>query len=160
MGSEEWEQLQEVMKSGHLFRYGDLGDPNYTHKVYTFEQELARRCNVKHALAVTSGSAALISALKAIDLEPDTYRPNLVRAYLRVAERHNQRGDRESYILYLRKAVEESPDSASLHYRLAGAFLETGDREGAVRAWRAVLELQEDHPDRLRILNLIAGHSA
>ena len=70
MGSEEWEQVQEVMRSGHLFRYGDLNDPNYAHKVYTFEQELAQRCNVNYAIAVTSGSAALISALKAIDLQP------------------------------------------------------------------------------------------
>ncbi len=70
MGWEELEQVMEVMRSGHFFRYGDLDDPNYTHKVYTFEQELARRCDVKHALAVTSGSAALICALKAIDLQP------------------------------------------------------------------------------------------
>jgi tetratricopeptide (TPR) repeat protein len=97
---------------------------------------------------------------QAIDLEPETYRPNLVHAYLRVAERHNQQGDQEKYITFLRKAVAENPDSASLHYRLAGALLETGDRAGAVREWRAVLELQEDHPDRLKILNQILQHSA
>lgn len=70
IGFEELEQVTEVIKSGHLFRYGDLDDPNFTHKVYTFEQELAERCQVKYALAVTSGSAALICALKAIDLKP------------------------------------------------------------------------------------------
>ena len=70
LGSEELEQVIEVMRSGHLFRYGDLNDPHFTRKAYTFEQELAQRCDVKHALAVTSGSAALICALKAIDLQP------------------------------------------------------------------------------------------
>ena len=112
------------------------------------------------ALGLDRLDAYLEDLQQAIALEPETYRPNLVRAYLRVAEKHNQRGDRTQYIAHLRQAVAESPDSASLHYRLAGALLETGDQEGAVREWRAVLELQEDHPDRLRILNLISRHSA
>ncbi len=70
IGQEELEQLTEVINAGHVFRYGRLDDPNYTRKVYTFEQELALRCGVKHALAVTSGSAALICALRAINLQP------------------------------------------------------------------------------------------
>ncbi|MBN1465435.1 DegT/DnrJ/EryC1/StrS family aminotransferase, partial [candidate division KSB1 bacterium] len=70
LGTEELEEVTEVIKSGHLFRYGDLQDPNYMRKVYAFEQELAQRCRVKHALALTSGSAALICALKAVDLQP------------------------------------------------------------------------------------------
>ena len=70
IGSEELAQVTEVLKSKSLFRYGDQNDPNFTHKVYTFEQELAQRCQVKYALAVTSGNAALICALKAIDLQP------------------------------------------------------------------------------------------
>ncbi len=70
IGTEELQQVTEVMQTGYLFRYGDLNDPSFQHKVYTFEQELAQRCGVKHALAVSSGSAALICALKAIDLQP------------------------------------------------------------------------------------------
>ena len=70
IGTEELQQVNEVMVSSYLFRYGDLNDPSFQHKVYTFEQELALRCGVKHALAVSSGSAALICALKAIDLQP------------------------------------------------------------------------------------------
>ena len=70
IGNEELEHVTEVIKSGHLFRYGNLENPRFTHKVYTFEQELAKRCRVNYALALTSGSAALICALKAIDLQP------------------------------------------------------------------------------------------
>ena len=28
----------EVLASGYLSRYGDLNDPKFTHKVYTFEE--------------------------------------------------------------------------------------------------------------------------
>ncbi len=70
IGKEELQQVLEVIQAGHVFRYGSLDDSNFTRKVYTFEQELATRCNVNHALAVTSGSAALICALCAIDLRP------------------------------------------------------------------------------------------
>lgn len=70
IGKEELEQVTDVLNAGHVFRYGNLNDPKYTRKVYTFEQELAQRCGTQYALAVTSGSAALICALKAIDLQP------------------------------------------------------------------------------------------
>ena len=70
VGQEELNQVTDVVKSGHLFRYGDLNDPGFQAKVYTFEKELAEHCRVKHAVAVTSGSAALITALMAIGLKP------------------------------------------------------------------------------------------
>jgi 8-amino-3,8-dideoxy-alpha-D-manno-octulosonate transaminase len=70
IGQEELNQVVDVVKSGYLFRYGDLDDPNYKAKVYTFEKELAEHCGVNHAVAVTSGSAALVTSLKAIGLQP------------------------------------------------------------------------------------------
>jgi dTDP-4-amino-4,6-dideoxygalactose transaminase len=70
IGQEEIQELLDVMKSGYLFRYGSLDDPKYKKKVYILENEFARYCGVKHALAVTSGSAALFVALKAIGLQP------------------------------------------------------------------------------------------
>jgi dTDP-4-amino-4,6-dideoxygalactose transaminase len=70
IGQEEIQELLDVMKSGYLFRYGSLDDPKYKRKVYILENEFARYCGVKHALAVTSGSAALFVALKAIGLQP------------------------------------------------------------------------------------------
>ena len=70
IGKEELEELMDVMESGYLFRYGNLEDPNFKHKVYTFEQEFAAHCGARYALATSSGSGALVAALKAIGIGP------------------------------------------------------------------------------------------
>ena len=69
IGREELREVLDVMESGSLFRYGSLDDPAFKHKVYTLEREFAARCGVRHALALSSGSGALIAALKAIGLQ-------------------------------------------------------------------------------------------
>jgi dTDP-4-amino-4,6-dideoxygalactose transaminase len=70
IGKEELAELMDVMESGYLFRYGNLEDPNFKHKVYTFEQEFAAHCGARYALATSSGSGALVAALKAIGIGP------------------------------------------------------------------------------------------
>jgi dTDP-4-amino-4,6-dideoxygalactose transaminase len=70
IGREERESVLEVLESGHLFRYGSPEDPAFKRKVYTFEQELAASCGVRHAVATTSGSAALIAAILAAGIGP------------------------------------------------------------------------------------------
>ncbi|HEX2695232.1 MAG TPA: DegT/DnrJ/EryC1/StrS family aminotransferase [Acidobacteriota bacterium] len=70
IGKEELAELMDVMESGYLFRYGNLEDPNFKHKVYTFEQEFAAQCGARYALATSSGSGALVAALKAIGIGP------------------------------------------------------------------------------------------
>ncbi len=70
IGEEEKRELLDVMSSGYLFRYGSLADPAFKHKVYSFEQEFAARCGVRFALATSSGTAALICALKAVGIGP------------------------------------------------------------------------------------------
>jgi dTDP-4-amino-4,6-dideoxygalactose transaminase len=70
IGREEIQEVMDVMESGYLFRYGNLDDPKYKHKVYSLEKEFAEWCGVRHALAVSSGSGALICALKAVGIEP------------------------------------------------------------------------------------------
>jgi dTDP-4-amino-4,6-dideoxygalactose transaminase len=70
IGEEEKREVLDVLSSGYLFRYGSLDDPRFKHKVFSFEQELAARCGVRYALATSSGTAALICALKAVGLEP------------------------------------------------------------------------------------------
>ncbi len=62
-GEEELELIKEVLESGCLFRYGGK-------MVQTFEEEMAAKYGVKHAVAVTSGTAALHTAVGALDLEP------------------------------------------------------------------------------------------
>jgi len=69
IGQEEIQEILEVMSTGSLFRYGNLDDPRFKHKVYSFEQEFAARCGVRYALATSSGSAALFCALKAMGID-------------------------------------------------------------------------------------------
>ena len=71
IGQEEFEEIREVMESGYLFRYGSLDDPNFKHKVYSFEREFAAQCGVRYALATSSGTGALFCALQALGIGAD-----------------------------------------------------------------------------------------
>ncbi|MEM1024728.1 MAG: DegT/DnrJ/EryC1/StrS family aminotransferase [Myxococcota bacterium] len=59
VGEEEEAQILEVIRSGHLYRYGSPDDPRFLRKVMTLESEFAASVGVEHALAVNSGTAAL-----------------------------------------------------------------------------------------------------
>ncbi len=61
-------EILDVLETGHLFRYGDMSDPSFKHKVYTLEEEFADYMNVGHALATSSGTAALLISLKALGI--------------------------------------------------------------------------------------------
>ncbi|MHC4065905.1 MAG: tetratricopeptide repeat protein [Planctomycetota bacterium] len=97
---------------------------------------------------------------KAIALDPKTYRPRLVDAYRQVAARCNAEGDLQDYIRYLKLAVGEAPESHNLRYALGNALFEAGRQAGACRQWQITLELQPDHPDRTRMLELIRKFKA
>ena len=65
----ELAQLREVLEKRQPFRwYGSGKQPPM--KVLTFEKELAARMQTKYALAVTSGSAALQTAMAALEVGP------------------------------------------------------------------------------------------
>ncbi len=70
IGKEEMDEVMDVMSSGYLFRYGNLEDPAFKRKVYTLEKEYARYIGVKHAVATSSGTSALMVGLLAMGLEP------------------------------------------------------------------------------------------
>ncbi|OYW63881.1 MAG: hypothetical protein B7Z40_14520, partial [Bosea sp. 12-68-7] len=58
----------ELMRSGRLFRYGEMGaDQN---DVALLEQEFAAFVGRRYCVAVNSGGAALCLALKVLDLQP------------------------------------------------------------------------------------------
>ncbi len=61
-GAEELANLTEVIQSGKLFRYGGKF-------VDKFEQDFAAKLNMKHAVAITSGTAAIHTALGALNLD-------------------------------------------------------------------------------------------
>ena len=70
IGEEEKKELLEVIESGYLYRYGDLSDPNFKAKVWTLEREFAKMVGVKNALAVNSGTSALLTSLCALGIGP------------------------------------------------------------------------------------------
>jgi tetratricopeptide (TPR) repeat protein len=95
---------------------------------------------------------------KAIELDRAAYASTLTEAYLKVAEQHNQAGDLKQYIHYLGEAVRTSPQTASLHLKLGNAYEEARRYDQAVVQWRMVLDLEPEHPERMRLLNLISKH--
>jgi 8-amino-3,8-dideoxy-alpha-D-manno-octulosonate transaminase len=70
IGEEEKKEILEVLSRKVLFRYGFDAERQGVFKVRTFEKEFADYCGVKHALAVSSGTAALRVALAALGISP------------------------------------------------------------------------------------------
>jgi dTDP-4-amino-4,6-dideoxygalactose transaminase len=70
IGTEETNELLDVMSSGYLSRYGDLNDQRFRQKVYQFERASAAYFGVDYAVATSSGTSALFISLLAMGLEP------------------------------------------------------------------------------------------
>jgi dTDP-4-amino-4,6-dideoxygalactose transaminase len=70
IGEEEKKEVLDVLESGYLFRYGSEDDPDFKHKVATLEKEFARYAGAEHCVAVTSGTAALLTCLAALGIGP------------------------------------------------------------------------------------------
>jgi dTDP-4-amino-4,6-dideoxygalactose transaminase len=74
IGDEEIQEVLDVLRGGYLFRYGiSLGadvDPRFKGKVYQVEREIADYCGLRHAVAVNSGTSALLTALAALGVGP------------------------------------------------------------------------------------------
>ncbi|HTG61399.1 MAG TPA: DegT/DnrJ/EryC1/StrS family aminotransferase, partial [Terriglobia bacterium] len=74
VGEEEIQEVLEVLRGGYLFRYGvSVGvdaDPRFKGKVYQCEQEIASYAGVRYAVAVNSGTSALLAALVGLGIGP------------------------------------------------------------------------------------------
>jgi dTDP-4-amino-4,6-dideoxygalactose transaminase len=70
IGKEEEQELLDLIRARYLFRYGDEKDPSFKHRVKTLEEEVVGAFGAKHALAVSSGTAALIVAMAAAGIGP------------------------------------------------------------------------------------------
>jgi len=68
IGREEEEAVLEVLRSKRLFRY--YGPSDGPSKVAEFEQAFAAHVGARHAVAVTSGTGALICALAGLEVGP------------------------------------------------------------------------------------------
>jgi tetratricopeptide (TPR) repeat protein len=97
---------------------------------------------------------------EAIQLDPAAYKATLVDAYVKVADQHNQAGQLDKYIQFLASAVAESPQTASLHLKLGDAYEEAQKPDQAVAQWQMVLDLEPDHPQRMKLLNLIQKYGS
>ena len=95
---------------------------------------------------------------EAIKLDEAAYASTLVDAYREVAEQYNQSGELDKYIEYLAMAVGESPQTASLHLKLGNAYEEAQKPAAAMAQWQMVLDLEPDHPQRMKLLNRIQKH--
>ena len=67
-GDEERREVQEVLETGVLFRYGFEHARRGRYKAREFELELSRRLGVEHCLLCSSGTAALCTALAAAEI--------------------------------------------------------------------------------------------
>lgn len=70
IGEEEKRELLEVLEAGYLFRYGSPDNPAFKAKVYKLEQEVAQLIGVRYAVAVNSGTTALLVALAGLGVGP------------------------------------------------------------------------------------------
>ncbi len=62
-GDEERKEVNDVLSTGVLFRYGFDNSRNGNWKAKTFESEFAKYLNINHCLLLSSGTAALTTAL-------------------------------------------------------------------------------------------------
>lgn len=133
--------------------YQTLGDmvPEEDKALYAFY-------SAQSAFGVRKYDEYLQQLRDAIKLDSEAYSSALVDGYLQVAERYNQSGQLTKYIKHLAQAVNESPQTTSLHLKLANAYEESRQYEEAVQQWRLVLDLEPDHPQRTKLLNMIRKH--
>lgn len=66
----ETREVLEVLRTGYLSRNRNEDDPRFRHKVVDLENEFAGRMGVPYAVAVCSGTAALMAALTAAGIGP------------------------------------------------------------------------------------------
>ena len=70
VGEEERREVEEILQSGYLSRYGSLDNPDFKRKVATLEEMFAGIIGVKHCLAVNGGTSAIMASLAALGIQP------------------------------------------------------------------------------------------
>ncbi len=70
VGEEERREVEEVLQSGYLSRYGREDDQRFKRKVVSLEREFAERVGVKYCVAVNGGTGAIMASLVALGVGP------------------------------------------------------------------------------------------
>ncbi|MBV9358626.1 MAG: DegT/DnrJ/EryC1/StrS family aminotransferase [Chloroflexi bacterium] len=68
VGQDEIDEVLEVLRSRHLYRYGPDDDPTFGAKTRHLEQAVAAASAVDYAVAVNSGTSALLVGLAALGI--------------------------------------------------------------------------------------------
>jgi dTDP-4-amino-4,6-dideoxygalactose transaminase len=68
VGQDEIDEVLEVLRSRHLARYGSEDDPAFGAKVRHLEEAVARLSGVGYAVAVNSGTSAILAALAGLGI--------------------------------------------------------------------------------------------
>lgn len=68
IGEEEKREVEDVLETGYVYRYGTVDNPDFTRKVFTLQQEFADIIGVKHCVAMSGGTGALIASCVALGL--------------------------------------------------------------------------------------------
>ena len=70
VGEEEKREVEEVLKTGYVSRYGEADNPSFKRKVVTLEETFAEVVGVKHCVALSGGTGAIMAALVALGVGP------------------------------------------------------------------------------------------
>lgn len=70
VGDEERRQVEEVLETGYVSRYGHEDDPRFKRKVVSLEHEFARRSGIEYCVAVNGGTSAIMASLVALGVGP------------------------------------------------------------------------------------------
>lgn len=71
LGEEEIQEVVEVLRSGYIYRYDVApGKTNFQGKVLAAEQYVAQMSQVRYAVAVNSGTSALLTAMVGLGIGP------------------------------------------------------------------------------------------
>ncbi|MBT3320557.1 MAG: DegT/DnrJ/EryC1/StrS family aminotransferase [Clostridia bacterium] len=69
-GKEEIKEIEDVLATGYLFRYGSEDDEKFNGKVYQFEKEMENIIGIGHCVATSSGTGALMACMAALGIGP------------------------------------------------------------------------------------------
>ncbi len=94
---------------------------------------------------------------RALKLDPQAIEPRLAEAYTLLADRHCLKGDRERYIHFLELATARDGSAIEPRYKLGNALYEAGRQSDALEQYRRVLQMDPNHRDRDRMLDLLGG---
>ena len=92
---------------------------------------------------------------KAIKSEPKTYEAAKVEARYKIAAYHRARENYDDYIKHMLEVIRLEPQVDRYHLELGDIYHTLGRKAEALAQFKIVLELAPEHPQQVRLTNLI-----